>query len=62
MDLQPLPIEKELRIENIKRSLTKLSREDLIENFAWAIDILTRMTHQTMQLLDRVKELENPEV
>jgi len=62
MDLQPLPIEKELRIENIKRSLTKLSREDLIENFARAIDILTRMTHQTMQLLDRVKELENPEV
>jgi len=58
MNIQPLPLEKELRIENIKRSLTELPREELIETLASAIDILTRMTHQTMQLRNYVEELE----
>jgi hypothetical protein len=58
MNIQPLPLEKELRIENIKRSLTELPREELIETLASAIDTLTRMTHQTVQLRDYVEELE----
>jgi hypothetical protein len=58
MNIQPLPLEKELRIENIKRSLTELPREELIETLASAIDTLTRMTHQTTQLRDYVEELE----
>jgi uncharacterized membrane-anchored protein YhcB (DUF1043 family) len=58
MNLQPLPLEKELRIENIKRSLPELPREELVENLAQSIDLLTRMTHQTKQLRDYVEELE----
>lgn len=58
MNLQPLPLEKELRIENIKRSLLELPREELVENLAQSIDLLTRMTHQTKQLRDYVGELE----
>lgn len=58
MNLQPLPLEKELRIENIKRSLSELPREELVNNLAEAIELLTRMTHQTKQLRDRVEELE----
>jgi uncharacterized membrane-anchored protein YhcB (DUF1043 family) len=58
MNLQPLPLEKELRIENIKRSLLELPREELVENLAQSIDLLTRMTHQTKQLRDYIEELE----
>lgn len=58
MNLQPLPLEKELRIENIKRSLLELPREELVDTLAQSIDLLTRMTHQTKQLRDYVEELE----
>ena len=58
MNLQPLPLEKELRIENIRRSLTELPKEELVENLAQSINLLTRMTHQTKQLRDYVEELE----
>ena len=58
MNLYPLPLEKELHIERIKRSLNELPREELLESLAQAIEVLTRMTHQTKQLRDRVEELE----
>lgn len=58
MNLDPLPLEKELRIESIKRSISELPREELIENLASAIDTLTRMTHQTKQLVAYIDELE----
>jgi uncharacterized protein (DUF3084 family) len=58
MNLYPLPLEKELRIERIKRSLNELPREELLKSLAQAIEVLTRMTHQTKQLRDRVEELE----
>lgn len=59
MNLQPLPLEKELRIENIKRSLLELPREELVESLAQSIDLLTRLTHQTKQLRDYIEELED---
>ena len=58
MNMEPLPLEKELRIESIKRHLTELPRDELIENLASAIDTLTRMTHQTKQLLAWIDMLE----
>jgi hypothetical protein len=58
MDLQPLPLEKELRIESIKRHIAELPREELIESLASAIDTLTRMTHQTKQLLGYIDVME----
>lgn len=58
MNLQPLPLEKELRIESIKRHIADLPREELVESLASAIDTLTRMTHQTKQLLIHIDRLE----
>lgn len=58
MNMEPLPLEKELRIESIKRHLTELPRDELIENLASSIDTLTRMTHQTKQLLAYIDIME----
>jgi hypothetical protein len=58
MNMDPLPLEKELRIESIKRHITELPRDELIESLASAIDTLTRMTHQTKQLLAYIDILE----
>jgi len=35
-----------------------LSKEELVENLASAIETLTRMTHQTKQLLTHIDRLE----
>lgn len=59
MNMEPLPLEKELRIESIKRHIAELPREELVENLASAIDTLTRMTHQTKQLLAHIEVLED---
>lgn len=58
MDLTPLPLEKELRIESIKRHICELPREELVENLASAIETLTRMTHQTKQLITYIELME----
>jgi hypothetical protein len=58
MNMEPLPLEKELRIESIKRHITELPREELVDNLASAIDTLTRMTHQTKQLLAYIEVME----
>jgi hypothetical protein len=56
--MEPLSLEKELRIESIKRHITELPRDELVENLASAIDTLTRMTHQTKQLLAYIEIME----
>jgi tRNA A37 N6-isopentenylltransferase MiaA len=58
MNIEPLPLEKELRIEAIKRRIDEMSREELVENLASAIDLLTRMTHQTKQLVAYIEIME----
>ena len=58
MKYEPLPLEKELRIESIKRHITELPREELIDSLASAIDTLTRMTHQTKQLMAYIEIME----
>lgn len=58
MYMEPLPLEKELRVESIKRRISELPREDLVETLASAIDTLTRMTHQTKQLLAYLEVME----
>lgn len=58
MDIEPFPLEKELRLESIKRHLSDLPREELIENLTSAIDTLTRMTHQTKQLVAYIEIME----
>lgn len=44
-----LPIEKQLRLENIRRGLKDLSREELEE-------MLMETTHALVQLTDRVQK------
>ncbi len=58
MNVEPLPLEKELRIESIKRHISELPREELVDNLASAIDTLTRMTHQTKQLVAYIEIME----
>lgn len=58
MNIEPLPLEKELRVESIKRHLSIMSHDELVENLASAIDTLTRMTHQTKQLVAYVEIIE----
>ena len=58
MNIEPVPLEKELRVEAIKRHLTELPREELVASLAQAIDVLTRMTYQTKQLVAYIEIME----
>ena len=58
MNIEPFPLEKELRVEAIKRHLTELPREELVASLAQAIDVLTRMTDQTKQLVAYIEIME----
>lgn len=61
MNIEPLPLETELRLEHIRRHLTEMTKEELIHNFSISLDTLTRMTHQTKQLLVYIEFLESKE-
>jgi hypothetical protein len=58
LELNPLPLEKEFRCLSIKRRLSELSREELEEFLSEALGLLTRMTHQMVQLRDYIEEIE----
>ena len=58
MNIEPFPLEKELRVEAIKRHLTELPRDELVASLAQAIDVLTRMTDQTKQLVSYIEIME----
>jgi hypothetical protein len=58
MNIEPFPLEKELRVEAIKRHLTEMPREELVASLAQAIDVLTRMTDQTKQLVSYIEIME----
>jgi hypothetical protein len=58
MNIEPFPLEKELRVEAIKRHLTEMPREELVASLAQAIDVLTRMTDQTKQLVAYIEIME----
>jgi hypothetical protein len=57
-ELDPLPLEKEFRCLSIKRRLSELSREELEEFLSEALGLLTKMTHQMIQLRDYIEEIE----
>lgn len=59
MNIDPLPVEKELRIEVVKRYLEALSREELIEYLSESIDTVVRLTHHGKQLLGIIDTMEN---
>lgn len=58
MRIDPLPLEKEFRISRVQNSLSELSRKELEEILSEAIDKLTRLTHQSKQLLEIIYQLQ----
>lgn len=61
MRMEPLPLEKELRVESLKRGIAELSRDELVQALGSTLDILARLTHQTKQLLAHIEFLESAE-
>ena len=57
-ELDPLPLEKEFRTLSIKRRLSELSREELEEFLSESLALLTKLTHQMIQLRDYIEEIE----
>lgn len=57
-EMDPLPLEKEFRCLSVKRRLSELSREELEEFLSEALGLLTKMTHQMIQLRDYIEEVE----
>jgi hypothetical protein len=56
--IDPFPIEKEFRIAKAKQKLKELTRKELEEFLAEALDTMSRLAHQVTQLRDHIKELE----
>jgi hypothetical protein len=56
--IEPLPVEKEFRVLSVRQRLHQLSREDLEEFLAEALDTMTRLAHQVTQLRNYIEELE----
>jgi hypothetical protein len=58
MNIDPQPLEAELRVESLKRQLSLLSREELEEYTGRLLSVTSKLTHQTKQLLKLVIEKE----
>jgi len=59
MNLEPLPLELEFRAAHLKNSLRHIDRKELEGFTGELIDVTTKLTHQTAQLLDYIQELED---
>jgi len=57
-ELTPFPMEKEFQLIRVKQKLGGLTREELEDFLAEALDTLTRLAHQVTQLRDYIEELE----
>ena len=58
LEISAFPPEKEFRIIKVKQKLKELTREELEEFLAEALDTMSRLAHQVTQLRDYVEELE----
>jgi hypothetical protein len=58
LKISPFPMETEFRIIKVKQKLKELSREELEEFLAEALDTMSRLAHQVTQLRDHIEELE----
>jgi len=57
-ELSSFPMEKEFRIIKVKQKLKELTKEELEEFLAEALDTMSRLAHQVTQLRDYIEELE----
>ena len=58
LKISPFPMETEFRVIRVKQKLKELSREELEEFLAEALDTMSRLAHQVTQLRDHIEELE----
>jgi hypothetical protein len=57
-NLEPLPVEKEFRVQSVRQRLHQLSREELEQFLVEALSTMTQLAHQVSQLRDYVKKVE----
>lgn len=60
-ELDPLPLEKEFKVQSVRTRLYHLSREELEEFLAESLSILIKLTHQTEQMKEHIDKLEQGE-
>ena len=58
LEISAFPMEKEFQLIRVKQNLKELTREELEEFLAEALDTMSRLAHQVTQLRDYVEELE----
>jgi len=56
--LDPLPLEKEFKVQSVRARLHHLSREEIEEFLAESLSILIKMSHQTEQMKEYIEKLE----
>lgn len=56
--LEPLSLESEFKVQSVRHRLHELSRKDLENFLAEALDLLVNLAHQTRQLKEHVEILE----
>lgn len=54
--IEPLPLEKEFKVRYIKDNLHALSREELEDLLGQSLEVITKLTHQTKQLVKIIDE------
>jgi hypothetical protein len=55
-EISPLPLEKEFQVEYLKQNLHILTREQLEDLLSQCLSVITRLTHQTKQLMALIEE------
>lgn len=59
MNLDPLPLELEFRAAHLKSNLRHIDRTELESFTGELIDITTKLTHQSAQMLTYIHDLED---
>ena len=57
-EVDPLPLESEFRVQNVRHRMHELSREDLEAFLAEALNLLVRLAHQSNQMRDYIEKME----
>ena len=58
MEIPPQPLEQQLRVEQLKRQLHILSREDLEDYTGQLLVLTSKLTHQAKQMATYIAEIE----
>ena len=57
-ELDPLPLEKEFKVQSVRARLYHLSREELEEFLAESLAIMVKLVDQTKQMKEYIDRLE----